>query len=318
MRFDRHLRFHLFRGFPIILPRLFPDAVSVFIQNERSFITLELDGPAVIVRITIIQRPGGHEIWVLEYRTKLVGSFRADHFFDTPIAHGRSRRARIGEPLHHVHEMSALVGHISAGIIPEIAPVAETHGLQLAILGRTEKPLPIELAFERRIVELLGDVPVPLRLHHADAAQDAAVHQLLGFDDGFGAAPLHAHLHNLFGLAHGVYNLAALFKRVRHGFFKVHVLLGIERCLKARIMLVIGRGDDDRVNPVLMQQVVIIEIALGPCRVLQGHLNIRFVDIAHSYALRAKLLKIAVQITPPAAGANQAVRQTLICSPRGS
>ena len=83
-------------------------------------------------------------------------------------------------------------------------------------------------------------------------------------------------------------------------------------------MLVIGRGDDNRVDPVLMQQVMIVEIALGPCRVLEGHLHIGFVDVAHGHALRPKLLKIAVQITPPAAGANEAVCQTIICSPRGS
>jgi hypothetical protein len=95
-------------------------------------------------------------------------------------------------------KVGALVGHVAAGVIPEVAPAAEAHGFEFAPGGVAEEAGPVELAGERGVVELLRDIPVPLRLDEGDAAEDAVVDEFLRLVDGGGAAALHADLHNLF------------------------------------------------------------------------------------------------------------------------
>src|SRR5438067_6823445 len=99
--------------------------------------------------------------------------------------------------------MRALVGHIAAGVIPEVAPGAETHRLQVAVLRGAQEALPIELPWQRRVVERLRHVPVPHRLGERDLAENAAVDDFFRLDDRWRAPALHTDLHDLRALADG-------------------------------------------------------------------------------------------------------------------
>ena len=80
-------------------------------------------------------------------------------------------------------------------------------------------------------------------------------------------------------------------------------------------MLMIGRGDYDRVHAGLRQKVVVFNVALGVRSVFQAKLEIRFVDFGDGHAFSAQLLEIAVQVAAAPARADQPVCQPVIRAP---
>jgi len=68
-------------------------------------------------------------------------------------------------------------------------------------------------------------------------------------------------------------------------------------------MLVVRSGDHDRVDVLLREQVVVVDIGFGRWRLLQGHLRVGFIDFGDGDTLRPELLKDTIQITAAPSGA---------------
>ena len=56
----------------------------------------------------------------------------------------------------------------------------------------------------------------------------------------------------------------------RHGLFLVDVLASLERRHEMLAVEVLGRGDDDGVNALVIQQVAVVQVGLGGGRQLLG------------------------------------------------
>ncbi len=177
------------------------------------------------------------------------------------------------------------------------------------------KALPVQLAGKRRVVQFLGDIPVPLRLHQRDLAQNAAVDELFAFDNRFRAAALHAHLHDLFSTANGLHDFGALFERMGHRLFQIDVLLRVQRGLQAGIVVVVGRGDDYGIDAALPQQFPVIGVAGRSGRVGACLFEVRFVNVGNRDALRTQFLKIAAEIAAATARPDDSIRQPVIGAP---
>src|SRR5437773_11346345 len=52
-----------------------PDSESGGIENHRALVALELHGPVVVIRVAVVQGPGGHQVRVFENCAERVGHF---------------------------------------------------------------------------------------------------------------------------------------------------------------------------------------------------------------------------------------------------
>ena len=177
--------------------------------------------------------------------------------------------------------MRSLVGHVAAGKIPEIAPVAEAHGVKgLARRGPNE-PVPVELLAHYR-PRMQRRVPVPLRPHQIYFAERAVVEVLLGFDDAGRAAPLHADLDDAVGLADRRHHFRSLFDRVRHRLLTIGVLAGGDRVNQLAVVPVLGGGKEHRVNVLAGEELPVVAITLRrAARHLDPQVQVDLVDVAH-------------------------------------
>ena len=231
----------------------------------------------------------------------------------SPWQTAETGRAGVGHPLHDIHEVRALVGHVAAGVVPEAAPPAEVLGLEGTARRAALEEVPIEGAGERGVVERDGEVPVPHRLDHGDAPQRAFVDRLLGLAHERHAAPLHADLHDAVGRAGCFHHARALFQVQRERLLEVDVFAGGERVEQHRAVMVVRRGDHDEVEALVRQQVLVVHVGLRVFRRLgEGALAERLVDVADGDALRAELLKGVMQPAAAAAYADGAERGPVV------
>ena len=103
-----------------------------------------------------------------------------------------------------------------------------------------------------------------------------------------------------------------------HRLFEIDVLLRVQRGLQARIVLMVGRADDDGIDAALPQQFPVIDVAGGVGRVGTRLFEVRFVNVGNRDALRTQLLKIAAQIASASAGPDDSIRQPVIGAPSGA
>src|SRR4030095_5350596 len=105
------------------LPWLRVDAVAVVIQNDCTLLALYRYLPAVLVGVSITERPGGHKLWIHEDSRECIRNIGSQVNQRGSMADCRAWRfSIIGEPLNHIHEMRSLIGHVTARIVPQIAP----------------------------------------------------------------------------------------------------------------------------------------------------------------------------------------------------
>src|SRR5260370_36237168 len=78
----------------------------------------------------------------------------------------------------------------------------------------------------------------------------------------------------------------------------------------------IGRGDEHRVESLVRQQVVIVEVTLSALRRFQSKLEIRLIDIGNRDALRSQILKYLAHGAAAAAGPDEPVADAIVCAPR--
>src|SRR5437867_9114347 len=67
---------------------------------------------------------------ILERGHEGVRSFGRNELVDGAVAVRRDRLRDAREPLNDVDQVGALVGHVAARKVPEVAPVAEAHGIE--------------------------------------------------------------------------------------------------------------------------------------------------------------------------------------------
>src|ERR1022692_1098374 len=167
--------------------------------------------------------------------------------------------------------MAHILVDVAARIIPEEAPVDVAVGVEIARRRLAQERLPDDV-FRSHIGK---DRPRPLRL----AVRRVAVHVRVDGRDFADIAGLQkvdrvAHLTGRTSLVADLHGApaGALVSRAhalgmlhaeRHGLFLIDVFAGVERRHEVLAMQVLRRGDEDRVDALVVQQVAVVEIGLG-------------------------------------------------------
>ena len=165
---------------------------------------------------------------------------------------GRNRLFDSGEPLDHVQQVSALVGHVTTREIPEVAPVAKSDGFKRLLGSRALEGLPVKLAREVR-VPIHIEIPIPFCPYHVDLPNQALVNKGLSFQHQWGAAPLHANLNDAVGLSHLLDHLGSLLDGPGHGFFAVGIFARLNGSNQMIMVPVLGAGNQYSVNVLAFQ-----------------------------------------------------------------
>ena len=178
--------------------------------------------------------------------------------------------------------LAEILGDVAAGVIPEIAPVEVAAGVEGARRGVAQKALPVDVLLGHVGIERtrplrlsVGRVAVHARLDDRDLAHPFGLQELRGVGQVAARNRLVADLHRAAWRAlHGGTHALGLLHRKGHGFFQVDVLAGIERLDEGFAMQMLWRGDDDRIDGAIVQQLAVIQVQPGtwsePGRVFQA------------------------------------------------
>ncbi len=98
----------------------------------------------------------------------------------------------------------------------------------------------------------------------------------------------------------------ALLERMRQRLLLVHVLLGIERGVEHRRVLVVRRRDQDRVDGFFRQQFLIVDVRFGVGMLGLGLVGVRAVHLGEGCALGAVFLEHTADVLPASPGARTA------------
>src|SRR5205823_1291840 len=132
-------------------------------------------------------------------------------------------------------------------------------------------------------------VPVHVRMNGGDLAHVAGGQEICGVGYLPGGTPLMSDLHRAlsrflvsgshpFGVIHGE----------RHGLFLVHVLAGIERGYEMLAMQVLRRGDQYRVDALIVEQISMIQVSLRVWGDLLGVLQALRVNVGERHELSVR------------------------------
>src|SRR5262245_8850920 len=122
VRFCRYATLVLQGGFglPAVLgPWLRKDPVAAVVKLHGSLSSLKDDGPAVMIRVSVGQGPGGKKLGVLVDGAEGIRHLRSNQIVGGAMALGCEWRVTVIEkPLDHVHQVCALICAVSPGVIP--------------------------------------------------------------------------------------------------------------------------------------------------------------------------------------------------------
>src|SRR2546425_1080036 len=293
-------------------PRLPVNAITAFAKFERPFLPLEDKSPPALERVTVAERPGAGKSRIFEDGAKSVRGLRGLEFIDLAGAISRAGLRRVCEPLDYVDQVGALVGHVAARKVPEIAPVAVTDRVERLLADRSDKPVPIELVGQH-VPGPQVDVPVPFRAHQIDLTEHALFDQLLALMNGRGASTLHSDLDDPVSLADLAHHIRALFDRPGHRFFAVSVFAGLDGVHQMIVVPVLGGGDEHGVNIFPFEQLSVVRVAfrLRP-RDLEPGFQIHFVNVTDRTPLGPEIFEVFHMATAHAARADDAQNDAVI------
>ena len=130
-------------------------ASALIVQPKSGFSAHQLDVPAIVQGVGVVEGPRGHVARVFKARRNDVRRLRALHGVDRAVACRRTWRSRPHEPLNDIHEVRSLIGAVASGVVPKVAPGAKAHGLELMPRRWAEEGLPVHLLSQGAIVQRL-------------------------------------------------------------------------------------------------------------------------------------------------------------------
>ena len=155
--------------------------------------------------------------------------------------------------------------------------------------GRLDVEL-VLLAGRHRAVGVLADRRARLEAEaprHVDLADAAVLDELDGLDHGRAAAVHGTDLHQLAVPLGGLHHLSPLPHGVGGGLLDIHVLAGLQAPDGGQRVPVVGRGDDDRVDVLVVEDAAQVTLVAGPesrdvleLRVLRARGEQVLVDVA--------------------------------------
>ena len=133
------------------------------------------------------------------------------------------------------------------------------------------------------------------RLGDCDLADAARAHEFGGLLERRRRAALRAHLRHALRALGGFHHLAALDDGQRERLLHVHVLAGIAGVDEHQRVPVVGRGDDDRVDVFVVQQLVVVVILFGiGARFLDREIHVVVAQVADGHGLLIAVLEKGV------------------------
>jgi hypothetical protein len=173
----------------------------------------------------------------------------------------------------------------AAGVIPIQAPLEEAAGIERTRRGRTDESLPVDRL--GRGIRRHGVVPrAGRRVAVHPPVDERHLPQFPRVDDvdrlrvRVDAGPLAADLHDAVLLARRLDDGLALLPPVCHRLLDEHVLAGVHRIERHLLVPVIGDGDDDRLDVLVVEQPpVVAPGAEVGAEDLMGTREVRFVCI---------------------------------------
>ena len=192
-------------------------------------------------------------------------------------------------PMHDVDPVREEVGHCAATEGPVPTPAIELLCAEGLIGCAPEPLLPVQLRDVHRLwdpVQVVVLPPVSSRLRHS--TQRAALNQIDGVAEVAPASLLHAALQNLLARPNRLLQDRAFFERVSYRLFEVDILPCCQGCGCNPDMPVVGRGDDDCVDALVVQHGAEVHVVggSGGAGPLCDSLPPRRVDIADRYDLK--------------------------------
>src|SRR5262249_62390587 len=112
---------------------------------------------------------------------------------------------------------------------------------------------PCGFALGGGVFRQLRQVPVPGGADRGDAPEGTVANDLPGGVDARRTAPLHADLDNAVGRTNRLDHLRALVDGQRHRLFEIDVLLSLDAGEQLIVVPVVGRGDDDSVDVLVVE-----------------------------------------------------------------
>lgn len=140
--------------------------------------------------------------------------------------------------------------------------------------------VPVELALELgcgRAAEVVVDPP---GADHADVAECPGGDDFATFEVEVVGAALHADLDDLFGVFFRLHEFDTLLRRLAEGLFDVDILAGGERVEDHSVMPMLGRGDEDGLDFLVVEELLVVPIGFGSFGFGEGGFEMGFIDVA--------------------------------------
>ena len=173
--------------------------------------------------------------------------------------------------MHHVLE------NVSARIIPEKSPIDEALRVKFMRSGLSFELLPahvVEIAVRGNLPfpSSVRSVPVVVRVNSREGSQAIGRREFARPRERFSARGLHTHLHHAVRAFKGAAHAPCVVRIKRHGFFLIDILAGLKSGNEIQSVLMLGSGDQHRVNGLVLEQTAKIAKCLNCGREFLGFL----------------------------------------------